>query len=192
MATPVNWKPGEDVIIAGSVSDEDAKKSIRTAGARRGRTCGACRNPRHSADHRPAINDTTISNTEQDHDLDQSPAAESRVLISLMFLLTAVFKLTNFFLAVSFFTSWGIPMWLMHFIGASELAGVIGLLIPRTRLAAAFGLFLMMIGGLVTHLTHGEYFLATMPILYGGGLYLLVKESLPELLSVHQPVRATV
>ena len=26
LATPVNWKPGEDVIIAGSVSDEEAKK----------------------------------------------------------------------------------------------------------------------------------------------------------------------
>ncbi len=26
VATPVNWKPGEDVIIAGSVSDDDAKK----------------------------------------------------------------------------------------------------------------------------------------------------------------------
>jgi alkyl hydroperoxide reductase subunit AhpC len=26
VATPVNWKPGEDVIIAGSVSDDDAKQ----------------------------------------------------------------------------------------------------------------------------------------------------------------------
>ena len=27
VATPANWKPGHDVIIAGSVSDEDAKKT---------------------------------------------------------------------------------------------------------------------------------------------------------------------
>ena len=26
VATPVNWKQGDDVIIAGSVNDEDAKK----------------------------------------------------------------------------------------------------------------------------------------------------------------------
>src|SRR4030095_11577520 len=26
VSTPVNWEPGEDVIIAGSVSDEEAKK----------------------------------------------------------------------------------------------------------------------------------------------------------------------
>jgi len=26
VATPVNWKDGDDVIIAGSVSDDDAKK----------------------------------------------------------------------------------------------------------------------------------------------------------------------
>jgi alkyl hydroperoxide reductase subunit AhpC len=26
VATPVNWQPGENVIIAGSVSDDDARK----------------------------------------------------------------------------------------------------------------------------------------------------------------------
>ncbi len=30
VATPANWKPGEDVIIAGSVSDEDARKTFGT------------------------------------------------------------------------------------------------------------------------------------------------------------------
>jgi alkyl hydroperoxide reductase subunit AhpC len=28
VSTPVNWKPGEDVIISGSVSDDDAKKKF--------------------------------------------------------------------------------------------------------------------------------------------------------------------
>ena len=27
VATPVNWRPGEDVIIAGSVSDEEARQT---------------------------------------------------------------------------------------------------------------------------------------------------------------------
>jgi uncharacterized membrane protein YphA (DoxX/SURF4 family) len=102
------------------------------------------------------------------------------LLMSLMFLPTAIFKLTDFFLAVQFFTRWGIPLWMMHFIGASELVGAIGLLVPRTRPAAAFALFLLMIGGLVTHLTHGEYFFAVMPVLYGAGLYLLMKDALPQ------------
>jgi uncharacterized membrane protein YphA (DoxX/SURF4 family) len=112
------------------------------------------------------------------------------VLMSLMFLPTAFFKLTNFFLAVQFFTNWGIPLWMMHFIGASELAGAVGLLVPRTRPAAAFALFLLMIGGLVTHLAHGEYFFAVMPIIYGAGLYLLMKDPLPQF-SVHAALRAT-
>jgi len=102
------------------------------------------------------------------------------VLMSVMFVPTALFKLTDFFLAVQFFTKWGIPLWMMHFIGASELASAVGLLVPRTRPAAAFALFLLMIGGLVTHLTHGEYFFAVMPIVYGAGLYLLMKDSLPQ------------
>ena len=43
VATPVNWRHGEDVIIAGSVSDEDARKRFRTAGRSRGRTCASSR-----------------------------------------------------------------------------------------------------------------------------------------------------
>ena len=41
----------------------------------------------------------------------------------------------------------------------------------------------------MTHLRDGEYFLATMPIIDGGGLYLLMKDALPELLSAHEPLQ---
>src|SRR5262245_41057117 len=112
------------------------------------------------------------------------------VLMSLMFLPTALFKLTNFFLAVEFFTSWGIPLWMMHFIGASELTGAIGLLVPRTRPAAAFALFLLMIGGLVTHVTHGESCVVVMPMSDGAGLCPLINDSLPQL-AAHEVGRAT-
>jgi len=110
-------------------------------------------------------------------------------LLSLMFLMPASFKLLNVSIAVEHFTTWGIPLWMMHVIGASELAGAIGLLIPRTRLAAAYALLLLMIGGLATHLTYGEYLFALMPIVYGGGLFLLMKDSLPVLLADAAPVR---
>jgi uncharacterized membrane protein YphA (DoxX/SURF4 family) len=113
-------------------------------------------------------------------------------VLSLMFLVPASFKLLNVSIAVEHFTTWGIPLWMMHVIGASELAGAIGLLVPRARFAAAYALFLLMIGGLLTHLTHGEYLFASMPIVYGSGLYLLMKDSLPELLSARRPIRGTV
>ena len=51
VATPVNWKQGDDVIIAGSVSDDEAKKSIPMAGARRDPICASWPNP--SSDRSP-------------------------------------------------------------------------------------------------------------------------------------------
>ena len=42
VATPVNWSQGDDVIIAGSVSDEEAKKSFRKVGRRRGPIFASC------------------------------------------------------------------------------------------------------------------------------------------------------
>ena len=45
VATPANWQQGEDVIIAGSVSDEAAKELWRTAGRTRFRTCGSSGSP---------------------------------------------------------------------------------------------------------------------------------------------------
>ena len=41
VSTPVNWKPGEDVVIAGSVSDDQAREIWPEAGTRRSRTSGS-------------------------------------------------------------------------------------------------------------------------------------------------------
>jgi thioredoxin-dependent peroxiredoxin len=43
VATPVNWKLGEDVIIAGSVSDEEARKLYQGAGRPPSPTSASCR-----------------------------------------------------------------------------------------------------------------------------------------------------
>ena len=44
VATPVNWKQGEDVIIAGAVSDDESDaSSTPTAGTCHARTSGSCR-----------------------------------------------------------------------------------------------------------------------------------------------------
>jgi uncharacterized membrane protein YphA (DoxX/SURF4 family) len=104
-------------------------------------------------------------------------------VVSLMFVVPACLKLSNAGIAVEHFATWGIPTWMMHVIGASELAGAIGLLLPRTRLAAAFALFLLMIGGLFTHLTYGEYLFALMPLVWGGALVVVMKQSLPDALT---------
>ena len=43
VATPADWKQGDDVIIAGSVSDDEAKGIYPGDGRRRSPTCGSCR-----------------------------------------------------------------------------------------------------------------------------------------------------
>ena len=43
VATPVNWKQGEDVIIAGSVSDDEAKETYPDGWQSPKPTSGSCR-----------------------------------------------------------------------------------------------------------------------------------------------------
>ena len=53
VATPVNWKQGEDVIIAGSVSNDEAKETypdgLEVADARTSGSCPSRSDPRRSA-----------------------------------------------------------------------------------------------------------------------------------------------
>ena len=51
VATPANWKQGDDVIIAGRCRTRTRRRRIRTAGRRRSRTCGSFRSQKAEAGH---------------------------------------------------------------------------------------------------------------------------------------------
>jgi putative oxidoreductase len=54
----------------------------------------------------------------------------------------------------SLFVGWGYPSWLSMVIGVAEVLGAIGLIIPRLAFYAALLLWIVMMGALLTLLTH--------------------------------------
>lgn len=48
----------------------------------------------------------------------------------------------------------GLPGWFGYFIGACQLAGAIGLLLPQTRKFAAAGLAIIMLGAIYFHIAY--------------------------------------
>jgi uncharacterized membrane protein YphA (DoxX/SURF4 family) len=57
-----------------------------------------------------------------------------------------------------FFTASGYPVAMMYAVMAAEILGAVGLLVPRTRVPAAAGLSLLMLGAIGTHLKNGDPF----------------------------------
>jgi len=53
------------------------------------------------------------------------------------------------------FADMGLPVWFGTFIGVAEVAGAIGLFIPKLREYAAGGLSLIMFGAIFYHLMYG-------------------------------------
>ena len=76
------------------------------------------------------------------------------VLLALFFLLASLGKLTG--AAVPMFANWGYPAWFAMLIGVLELAGAIGLLIPKLARFAILGLTIVMLGAAYTHIANGE------------------------------------
>lgn len=76
------------------------------------------------------------------------------VLLALGYLAAAAGKLTG--AAAATFANWGYPSWFATLIGVLELAGAIGLLIPKTMRYAVLGLTVVMIGAAYTHVANNE------------------------------------
>jgi hypothetical protein len=77
-------------------------------------------------------------------------------LLTALFLFACFGKLSSAPEAVETFTRYGHSDGFRMFIGACELAGAIGLWIPRLSFWAAAGLFAIMLGAVYTHLTNAE------------------------------------
>ncbi len=85
-------------------------------------------------------------------------------LLAIAFALGGIGKLTGG--AGAQFSNWGYAPWFAYVIGAAELAGAVGLLIPRTTRLAVIGLLIIMLGAIYTHLTNNEVPRSLVPVAF--------------------------
>lgn len=77
----------------------------------------------------------------------------TQIVLSLFFLVAAAGpKLVGESHAVQTFDAIGAGQWFRYAIGAIELAGAIGLLLPRLAGLAALGITLLMVGAVITQI----------------------------------------
>jgi uncharacterized membrane protein YphA (DoxX/SURF4 family) len=86
------------------------------------------------------------------------------VLLAVLYASAALWKVSGG--QAEIFTAWGYPAWFALVIGVLELAGAVGLLIPRTTHWAVFGLTGIMLGAVYTHLANGEGFQVLRPLVF--------------------------
>ncbi|MEM6992078.1 MAG: DoxX family protein [Myxococcota bacterium] len=79
------------------------------------------------------------------------------ILIGLAFIMSGGMKLTGPDEMVANFARWGYPDFFIYMIGAFELAGGIGLMLPSLAGLAATGLVIIMTGAVFTHVRAGEF-----------------------------------
>jgi uncharacterized membrane protein YphA (DoxX/SURF4 family) len=102
------------------------------------------------------------------------------ILLAASFLFSGSFKLLKAEDARAMFVHYGYAAWFATFIGACEVLGGIGLLVPRLAALAASCLSIIMVGAFFTHVIHREYLHALTPlvllILLVGVAYTRVKD----------------
>ena len=77
-------------------------------------------------------------------------------LLTALYLFSGFVKISGDPAAVDGFTKYGYSDGFRHFIGASELAGGVGLWLPKLSFWAAAGLIVIMFGAVYTHVTNAE------------------------------------
>jgi uncharacterized membrane protein YphA (DoxX/SURF4 family) len=75
-----------------------------------------------------------------------------QVLLAAMFVMASLPKLTGDPVMVDLFNAIGAGQWLRYVVGALELAGAIGLLVPRLCGLAALGLAMLLVGATLTNI----------------------------------------
>jgi len=87
-----------------------------------------------------------------------------QILLAAFYVLAASGKLLSRPQWIEMFRNWGFPDKFYLVVGALEVLGAVGLLIPRLVGYAAAGLFALMIGAAATHLINGEGLQVLRPI----------------------------
>jgi uncharacterized membrane protein len=93
----------------------------------------------------------------------------AQILLGVFFIVASAGpKLFGQAYAVQIFTEIGAGQWFRYLVGALELAGGIGLLVPRLAGLAALGLFGLMIGATLTQIVIlGTPVMAVTPVVLG-------------------------
>ena len=79
-----------------------------------------------------------------------------QAVLAFQFAGGGLLKLTGSPELVDLFATIGAGQWLRYLVGALEVAGAVGLLVPRLSGLAALGLAALMVGATVTNLIIGE------------------------------------
>ncbi len=90
------------------------------------------------------------------------------VILAALFLLAGGSKLAGSPKAVGDFAHWGYAAWFLYVIGAIEVAGAIGLVIPCVAGFSALLLGVTMLGASLTHLVHHEMMAVPIPLVILG------------------------
>jgi putative oxidoreductase len=90
----------------------------------------------------------------------------AQILLAAAFAFAALPKLFGAHSAVQMFAQMGAGQWLRVFVGAAELAGAVGLVIPRLAWLAAAGLSLDMAGATIINaaVLHSSAVASTVPL----------------------------